>query len=434
MIKKYPAYKMSEIEWIGNIPDNWNVYRLSNLVIKLNNGYVGPTRDIFKDEGVKYIQSLHLKNGTIKFNFPYYVGHSWSNSHSNSILREKDILIVQTGSLGEVALVNKEFEGSNCHALIIARANNKYVVPEYLYLLLKSFYALNSLLSVQTGALHPHLNSSNIRPLKFPVPPIEEQKKVVCYLDFQIQKIDSLISRKQKLIDFHKEERSVVINQAITKGIHPDVEMKDSGIDWLGKVPKHWGVKKIKYLVTLVNNEADEDSELKKIAVENIESMTGRLVKLENNNTFGDKGNYYEKGDVLFNKLRPYLAKVYLAEEKGICIGELLILRASGEIISEFLYYRLLSEAFISEVNSSTYGTKMPRASWDFIKNLKIGLPNIFEQNDIVDFIKKETFKIDSSVFKIQKEIDLLQEYRTALISEVVTGNIDVREEVAAWT
>src|SRR5437588_4186310 len=146
---------------------------------------------------------------------------------------------------------------------------------------------------------------------------------------------------------------------------------KQTVIDWIGEYPNHWKIKRLKYLASLINENAPDDNTLRKIALENIASYSGKLINLDSEVEFTGEGKKFDKGDVLFNKLRPYLAKVYKAVDKGICLGELLVLRPSCEITSDFLFYRVLSEPFISEVNSSTYGAKMPRASWEFIKNLK---------------------------------------------------------------
>jgi len=136
----------------------------------------------------------------------------------------------------------------------------------------------------------------------------------------------------------------------------------------------------------------------------------------------------FQKGDVLFNKLRPYLAKAYLADKNGGCLGELLIFRSKGELIPTFLFYRVLSYDFIKIVDSSTYGSKMPRASWDdFISQLLIPYPQNGEQTAIANYLDRKTDQMDDVISKTHHEIELLQEYRTALISEAVTGKIDVR-------
>ena len=118
-LTRYPKYKSSGVEWLGEIPQEWEALRLSRINTKLTNGFVGPTRDILEEEGIRYLQSLHIKNGRIVFDSPYFVSEEWSDKHKKSVLHTGDILIVQTGDIGQVAAVTDEFSGCNCHALII---------------------------------------------------------------------------------------------------------------------------------------------------------------------------------------------------------------------------------------------------------------------------------------------------------------------------
>ena len=172
----------------------------------------------------------------------------------------------------------------------------------------------------------------------------------------------------------------------------------------------------------------NEESVYNKIALENIEGKTGRILEL-NQDSFEGVGTIFKDGDVLFGKLRPYLAKVIAPNFEGSCVNEILVLTPDNETWdSEFLKNRMLSQEFIKIVDDSTYGSKMPRASWDFIGSLKISCPPLSEQTAIVAHIEAETAIINRTIATIEKEIVLVQEYKTALIAEAVTGKIDVRE------
>ena len=200
---------------------------------------------------------------------------------------------------------------------------------------------------------------------------------------------------------------------------------KPSGIEWIGEIPEHWEMKKLKYLVRTINEKPDHDIDLK-LSLENIESKTGRLISPENGNDLQGELRKFQKGDVLFNKLRPYLAKAYLADQDGGCVGELLVLRSKGELIPEFLFYRVLSYGFIRIVDSSTYGSKMPRASWnDFISQLLIPYSQNEEQSAIANYLDRKTAQIDDLIAKKQKLIDLLNEEKTAIINQAVTKGLN---------
>ena len=200
-------------------------------------------------------------------------------------------------------------------------------------------------------------------------------------------------------------------------------EYKASGIEWLGEVPEHWTLRKLKYAVTLTKEGAGERHEDFQIALENIESWTGQFI--ETDSEYSGSGDAFEEGDILFNKLRPYLAKVFHAQRAGTPVGELLVLRPESDVSSRFLFYRLLSPEFIDVVDGSTYGAKMPRASWDFIGDLKIPIPPLEEQRTIATYLDRKTEQIDTLIAKKQRLIDLLQEQRTAVINRAVTQGLD---------
>jgi type I restriction enzyme, S subunit len=200
---------------------------------------------------------------------------------------------------------------------------------------------------------------------------------------------------------------------------------KPSGVEWLGDISAHWEAKRLKFGVNLINEKTDSfDREQTYIGLENIESWTGRLVN--HGGEFSPEGvsNSFKCDDVLFGKLRPYLAKVLHAQTGGICTSELLVLRPK-DFDSHFLFYYLLAPDFIKAVDSSTYGSKMPRANWEFIGNLPVLLPPLDEQRAIAAFLDRETTRLDALIARKQRLIELLHEKRTALISQAVTRGLD---------
>jgi len=201
---------------------------------------------------------------------------------------------------------------------------------------------------------------------------------------------------------------------------------RPSGTDWLGEIPTHWEMRRLRYCVSIINEKVNgQGTDLPYIGLENIESWTGRQIQQGAEPSFSEgQSNLFKSGDVLFGKLRPYLAKVLRAKENGICTGELLVLRPK-EAIQDYLFYYLLAKNFIDIVDSSTYGAKMPRANWDFIGGLSVLIPNANEQRDIAAFLELVTARIDGLITKKEQLIELLQEKRAALISHVVTKGID---------
>lgn len=214
-------------------------------------------------------------------------------------------------------------------------------------------------------------------------------------------------------------------------------KLDSSGVSWLQQKPIHWRIKRLKYSTDLINNKVSaEDSSLPYLGLEHIESWTGRKIDGEISNSEGLASSFVA-GDVLFGKLRPYLAKVHLAQQDGLISSEALVIRSKEELHSEFLKYYMLSRDFINIVDSSTYGSKMPRASWDFIGNLPILLPEIEEQKTIARFLDFKTAQIDALIAKQQSLLGKLAEKRTALISHAVTKGLDpsvpMKDSGATW-
>lgn len=154
-LNPYAPMKASGIDWLGDIPAHWEVIALNKVMKKITNGYVGPTRDIFVPEGVRYIQSLHIKGNRIISRDDFFVSLEWSEKHPKSILEFDDVLIVQTGDIGQVAHVTEEFVGCNCHALIICSPSKEVLQREFLSWVLCSDYGQQFLHLVKMGALHP---------------------------------------------------------------------------------------------------------------------------------------------------------------------------------------------------------------------------------------------------------------------------------------
>ena len=192
---------------------------------------------------------------------------------------------------------------------------------------------------------------------------------------------------------------------------------KDSGIEWIGEIPKHWDKCRFKNFLQLKTHPSNNSN---KVGLENIESGTGKFLVKENN--FEGNGIGFQCNDILYGKLRPYLKKVWLADTEGNAIGDFFVFSVKENAYPKFVKWLLLSDKFTNVVDGSTYGAKMPRVSFNFMISLYCYIPPLSEQKSIADYLDDKCEKIDSIVTKSQRKIDLLKEYKTALISEVVTG------------
>ena len=200
---------------------------------------------------------------------------------------------------------------------------------------------------------------------------------------------------------------------------------KDSGIPWLGEVPEHWEVKRLKFSISNISQKVEsQTSDLRYFGLENIESFTGKLlldIELESDGI----ANKFRKNDVLFGKLRPYLAKVHLSEQSGLVSTEALVFRANQSVNSRYLFYFCVSSDFIDAVNGTTFGSKMPRASWEDIGNFKMLIPSLEEQTTIAHYLDTKLGEIDTLIGKQQTLLEKLAEQRTAVITHAVTKGLN---------
>lgn len=207
--------KDSGVEWIGEVPEHWEVNRLKTLCRTIRNGYVGPTRDLYVDDGIPYIQSVHIKDGDILFEREeYYVTKDWADKHPK--IYKGDIVVVQTGDIGQIALVTNKFDKCNCHALIILSINNNVISSEYLSLYLRSHIGKELMLQTKTGALLPHLNSTQIGDTTTIVPPLSEQQEIVSYIESQTVRLDKSIEKAEHQIELLQELKQSIITEVVT--------------------------------------------------------------------------------------------------------------------------------------------------------------------------------------------------------------------------
>ena len=209
--------KDSGIEWLGDVPAHWETRTLAKVSTKITNGFVGPTRDILVNSGVPYIQATHIKDGRINFDDGYFVRDEWSRAHAKSILCVEDVLIVQTGAgTGDVGLVTESEVGFNCHALIIISPERAVLRGDFLSAALWSAYGQARLASIQTGAMHPHLNCGNVKFIEIAFPALDEQASIVSKIRETERRFEALTAESRRAMALLKERRSALISAAVT--------------------------------------------------------------------------------------------------------------------------------------------------------------------------------------------------------------------------
>ena len=419
--KPYPDYKPSGVEWLGDVPAHWEVRRTKSLLKERSQkGFPNePLLAATQTKGV--VRKEHYENRTV--------------------LALRDLHLLKLVYPGDFVISLRSFQGGIEYARDRGIISPAYTIlyPEnpdihgYLAWLFKSKPYLENLILHVTGIRQgQNIDYGRLCVSKIPLPPLSEQTAIVRYLGHTDERIRDYISSRERRIELLEEYRQAVIHHAVTCGLDPDVCLKPSDVEWLGDVPAHWEVGRLKFSV---ENAIDQTQKRKKheiyLAMEHVESWTGKYSDAGADVAFDSQVKRFRAEDVLFGKLRPYLAKVTRPNQAGVCVGEFLVLRPRNCTMSASYLERLMrSKPIIDTINASTFGAKMPRADWQFIGGMAQSLPPLSEQIAISAYLDKATADIDAAIDRARREIELLGEYRTRLIADVVTGQVDVREEI----
>lgn len=409
--------KDSGVEWLGKIPNHWMIRRIKNLFELRNEKNYEALEDVnlislYTDKGV--VQHSDLTETT---------GNKAVTAEGYKIVKEDDIVVniilCWMGAVGRSA-----YNGVTSPAYDVYKplhdTNSKY----YHYLFRTSqfngeCYRYGRGIMLMRWRTY----STEFRAISVPLPPEDEQKRIVNFLDKKIDDVDGLIGNVQKQIEKLKAYKQSLITEVVTKGIDPTVPMKDSGVEWIGEIPEHWNIERLKFNVS-INAEKQSSLDLPYIALEHIEGFSGKRIKTDNVYEV-DGAIVAHSGEILFGKLRPYLAKVYKVEEETYVSSEFAVFSAET-IDNQYLKWYMLSYGFLDTVNASTYGTKMPRANIDFIKNMYIPVFDVQEQEKIALYLNEKSSKIDQLIAIKQSKIEKLEQYKRSLIYEYVTGKKEV--------
>jgi type I restriction enzyme S subunit len=438
--KPYPVYKNSGVEWLGEIPAHWEVKRLKN-VTQINPEVLPETAN--PDYALQYIDITNVseKGSIIDVQEMRFED---APSRARRIVKHGDSIISTVRTyLKAIGFINDPPENlivSTGFAVLRAMPGVK---PGFLWRLVQSQQFVDSVVSHSEGVSYPAINPSRLACLSILLPPVEEQTAITGFIDQETAKIDALVAKKERQIELLQEKRSALISRTVTRGLDPNVPLKDSGIEWLGHIPAHWEVKRLKFSCQINPSKAEianlpRDLEVSFLPMDQI-GEEGNLI-LHDTHTIDESWQgytYFRDNDVILAKITPCFEN----GKGALCIGllnglgfgttELHVLRPYPHILAKFVFYLTKSHPFRKLGTAGMYGAAgQKRVPENFINNFKVGLPYFAEQQVIVNFLDQETTKIDALITKIREGIDRLKEYRNALISAAVTGKIDVRQEV----
>jgi len=429
-LKPYPALKPSGVPWLGEVPEHWETRRLRNLTNRPIRNGVGEGAQPFREDWPRYIRITDIASARKlkekgKASLPPVKA-------SPSLLEDGDLLLAAVGATyGKSFLYSAKF-GKSCFAGYLVRlAPDSSVVPSFLSYWTESSAYWDQVNASVIQATIQNFSASRYKALRVLLLPLDEQEAIVRFLDWVDGRIGRAVGLKEREIALLEEQKQAIITEAVTRGLDKSVALKPSGVPWLGEVPEHWEVVRLKTLLVPRSSATSDQvivGELR-VALEDVRPLTGELREVDQSKPSFSQGCVFRKGDILYSKLRPNLGKVLLARADGLCVGELMPLRSVGETDSSVFVEKVLrSKPIVALVTSSTSGARMPRTDWGFLGSVRVPLPSPAEQRQIVRFLDVETARVDRAGDRLRREIDLLGEYRTRLISDVVTGKLDVRE------
>tara|TARA_R110002167_G_scaffold318517_1_gene524170 strand:- start:1862 stop:3172 length:1311 start_codon:yes stop_codon:yes gene_type:complete len=434
-MKKYKAYKDSGIEWIGVIPEHWNLKPLKHIV-ECNSESLPENTP--KNQLINYIEIGDVSAGQGITGFEKYEFEK-APSRARRIVREGDVIISTVRTyLKAIASIERQFD-NYVVSTGFAVLTPKQFDSTYLNNIVLSNGFIGEIISLSKGISYPSITSSDLLQIKVPFPSTLEQEDIGAYLDQKTTEIDTLITKKEQLIKLLEEERTAMINQAVTKGLDPNVPMKDSGIDWLGEIPEHWVLVKLKYLTRirygLGQPPKQKEGGLPIIRATNVYRGTiseENMIYVDPDDLPLNREPILKENDIIVVRSGAYTADSAIIEKKweGTVTGYDLVMTpktVNPKLLSFALLstYMLDNQLFLQRLRAA-----QPHLNSEELGNTFMLLPPDFEQIDLVDFIENELLRLNEIKEKVKKEIHFLKEYKTALISEVVTGKIDVREEV----
>lgn len=436
--KTYPEYKDSGVEWLGDIPSHWLKIQIKNI-IKEHSGNGFPNELQNGQEGIPFLKVSDI-SGKGKF-----VDTS-NNKVTSSIIVQNSWNVIPKGSIIAAKIGEALRKNHRKILLVDAIIDNNCIGIESINISNEYNYYIHQLIDfdwyVNPGAI-PSLSVQKYKSQIFFKPSLQEQTKIAQFLDHETAKIDQLIDKQQTLIELLKEKRQAVISHAVTKGLDPNVKMKDSGVEWLDEVPEHWGITKLKYKASIFGRIGFRGYTVEDI----VDEGNGALV-LSPSNVQGDKFNldkktylswkkYYESpeiivaiDDILLVKTGSTYGKSTIISkiDEPMTINPQMTLIKKVKIPPKFLYYLFQSNLYKATIDISNTGSGMPTMTQENINNFPIPIPLLNEFHSIYNFLDIQTSKIDLLIQKVEQQIALIKERRTALISAAVTGKIDVRD------
>lgn len=415
-MQRYSEYKDSGVKWLGEIPSHWEVKRLASFF----------TERRVKVSDKEYEPLSVTKQGV----FPQLDNVAKTNDGDNrKLVKEGDFVInSRSDRKGSSGVADRDGSVSLINIVLKPR---KTILAKYSNYLLKSYKFIEEYYRNGRGIVADLWTTrfDEMKMIKLAIPTLEEQETIATYLDEATSKIDAAIAQQQRMIELLNERKQIIINNAVTKGLDPNVKMKDSGIEWIGEIPEHWEVRRFKTIAKVKSNLVHPKDYLHypQISPDCIEKDSGVLLNyctVQDSGIISDNHLFYE-GQIVYSKIRPTLNKVIIAPFNGLCSADMYPIETTIERI--FLQYIMLSDFFSEQVQIVVNErVKMPKINKEELGNIIIVLPPNEEQRKIAEHLTYRVEQIYKSILHYRNLISFLQEHKQIIINDVVTGKVKV--------
>ncbi len=429
----YEQYKDCDFGGIWQVPAHWEIVPLKSI-FRFVRG-LSITKANLQEEGIPVISygQIHSKeNSGYYLNEALYrfVSPDYLHGGQQSLVTENDFLFADTSEdlegCGNCVFVDRMVDNlfAGYHTIVArpAQPNHNF---KYISFLFMSQAWRTCLRKKVNGVKVFSVTQSILKQQPILLPPFDEQKAIAAYLDSEVSKIDEAIKQQQKMIELLNERRQIIISEAVTKGVNPDGQ--DSGIDWMGKIPRHWQHRKFKRIAKVQANLVSPKSypDFPQVAPENIEKGTGKLLEYT---TVAESGvisdnHLFQAGQIIYSKIRPTLNKLIVAHFDGLCSADMYPITTSMNV--RFLYYYMLSKPFVTQVNKVVMDrVKMPKINKEELSLIYVLVPPVNEQEEIINYLDNRLEYLDKAIAKCKNTTNMLAERKRIIINDAVTGKV----------
>lgn len=431
-LPRYERYKDSGVEWLGEVPEHWVVASLKRGFDVCLGKMLRPESTSSDDELHPYLRAANIQWSGVDISD---VKMMWFSPHERRqlTLLKNDLLVSEGGDVGRSAIWQEEID--NCY--FQNSINRVRPLPhnktQFLYYWLNTIKAKGYIDVLCNKSTIAHFTAEKVQAVPMLYPSTLEQNSIIVFLDYETAKIDALIAEQQKLIEHLKEKRQAVISHAVTKGLNPDVKMKDSGIEWLGEVPEHWEITRIGNLFWEVNENGNQDLPVLSVSIHHGVSdkelddneLDRKVTRIEDRTSY----KRVQPGDLAYNMMRAWQGGFGTVMVDGMVSPAYVVARPRKEISTFFIELLLRTPQAIEQMRRHSRGITdfRLRLYWSEFKDIKMAMPPKDEAESICNYISIMDKSFSELMKANQDSIMLLQERRTALISAAVTGKIDVR-------